>query len=92
MNLLFAFAQLKQEEPVYTLIKNSEVRKRLAAEVPALAVSAMTAELVYKFHSFTAECLGFLATWFAVSYVFSLARTLWPSKTRSKRLSPESGY
>jgi len=81
MNLSFAFARLRQEEePVYTLIKSSEVRKRIAAEVPALTVSAMTAELVYRFHSFTAECLGFLATWFAVSYLLSLARRLWPSK------------
>ncbi len=80
MKLLFTFAVCSVGGTVYTLIKNSEVRKRLAAEVPSLVVSALTAEMVYKFHSFTAECLGFLATWFAVSYVMSLVRSVWLAK------------
>jgi hypothetical protein len=34
----------------------------------------LAAEFFYKFHSFTLECGAFLVTWFAASYVLSLAR------------------
>ncbi len=61
---------------MYTLIKNPELRNGLVAEAPSLAVSAVTAEIIYKFHSFTAECVAFLATWFAVSYLLTVARSL----------------
>jgi hypothetical protein len=33
---------------------------------PALAASMIIAELFYKFHSFTLECLAFLATWYVL--------------------------
>lgn len=61
---------------MYTLIKNPALRNGLIAEAPALAVSAVTAETTYKFHSFTAEFVAFLATWFAVSYALTLVRSL----------------
>ena len=35
-----------------------------ARQVPALALAWITAELFYKFHSFTLECAAFMATWF----------------------------
>ncbi|MGH9766233.1 MAG: hypothetical protein ACREAB_02260 [Blastocatellia bacterium] len=41
------------------------------AEASSLTLSIVTAELFYKFHSFTLECLAFLATWYAVSYLAS---------------------
>lgn len=31
---------------------------------PALAASMVIAEVFYKFHSFTLECLAFLGTWY----------------------------
>ena len=37
-----------------------------AGQGPALAGSIVLAELFYKFHSFTLECLAFLATWFVL--------------------------
>jgi hypothetical protein len=44
--------------------------KRLAYEqVPALTLAWITAELFYKFHSFTLECGAFLATWFVLDVV-----------------------
>jgi hypothetical protein len=61
---------------MYTLLRNPAVRNELIAEAPSLAVAAVTAETTYKFHSFTTECLAFLATWFVVSYVFTLARSV----------------
>lgn len=54
---------------MYSLIRGEDVPGRLAREVPALASSIAIAELFYKFHSFSLECLAFLATWFAISGV-----------------------
>jgi len=41
-------------------------RRRLGF-IPALVVT----EMFYKFHSFTLECLAFLATWFVIDVVIS---------------------
>lgn len=41
----------------------------LARETPAAVGALAVAELLYKFHSFTLECLAFLATWYAFSWV-----------------------
>jgi hypothetical protein len=38
---------------------------------PSAAVSIVIAELFYKFHSFTLECLTFLATWYSLSWLQS---------------------
>jgi hypothetical protein len=35
-------------------------------------VAFLIAEFFYKFHSFTLECLAFLATWFVLSVIQSL--------------------
>jgi hypothetical protein len=50
----------------------SALRRRLtlARSLPTGAGALVVAELFYKFHSFTLECLAFLATWF----VFDLVR------------------
>ena len=39
---------------------------------PSAAVSIVIAELFYKFHSFTLECVAFLATWYVVDQVVSV--------------------
>lgn len=51
---------------MYTLIRSLPLKRLAAEQVPALGLSFVTAELFYKFHSFTLECLAFLATWFVV--------------------------
>ena len=62
---------------MYSLYRQLGLRRSLAAEAPSLIVSLLVAELFYKFHSFTLECVAFLATWLAISYVLSLvARVL----------------
>jgi hypothetical protein len=61
---------------MYTLLSHAGLRKSLLAEAAPCAGSLALAELLYKFHSFTLECLAFLATWFALSYLVSLARDL----------------
>ena len=53
-----------------TLIKNLNPRA-LSIELPAFLVSMLVAEFVFKFHSFTLECLAFLALWSVLSAVFS---------------------
>ena len=50
---------------MYTLIKMMPIRQFLLEQVPALGASLVIAERFYKFHSFTLECIAFLATWFA---------------------------
>jgi hypothetical protein len=39
---------------------------------PSAAISIVIAELFYKFHSFTLECLTFLATWYAVDQLVAI--------------------
>lgn len=56
---------------MYTLTRNGNFKEMLVVETPSFVVSLLTAELFYKFHSFTFECLAFLCTWFAISYLIS---------------------
>jgi hypothetical protein len=49
---------------VYSLVRRTSGRQLLVLEAPALFGSLVVAESFYKFHSFTLECLAFLATWF----------------------------
>lgn len=42
-------------------------RRTLSSEAPYLFLSFIIAEWLYKFHSFTLECLAFLVTWFVLS-------------------------
>ena len=65
---------------MYTLLRSVGLREGLVSEAPALAISIVVAEAFYKFHSFTLECVTFLATWVAVSYLFSLVRRVWTGK------------
>jgi hypothetical protein len=47
-----------------------------AREAATLVASFAMAEVFYKFHSFTLECLAFLATWVALSSSAELAGRL----------------
>ena len=65
---------------MYTMIRNTELRRAALLEGPALLISMLIAEVAYKFHSFTLECVAFLLTWLAVSALLSFARTRWAGK------------
>ena len=54
---------------MYTLIRSITVRQLFLEQVPALGSSIVIAEIFYKFHSFTLECLAFLVTWFVIDGV-----------------------
>ena len=58
---------------MYLLTKSRGLR--LAAHESLAAIFALfVAETFYRFHSFTLECLAFLATWYGVSWALNKAR------------------
>lgn len=61
---------------MYTLIKSITVRQVLLEQLPILAASFVIAELFYKFHSFTLECLAFLITWTVLDLLLNFAKNL----------------
>lgn len=54
---------------MFTMLRELGLRRSLSREAPSLIISFGIAEWLYKFHSFTLECLAFLATWFVLSAV-----------------------
>jgi hypothetical protein len=52
---------------MYALIHNLKTRVALVQESSTFVVSLAIAEVFYKFHSFSLECLAFLATWGVLS-------------------------
>ena len=54
---------------MYSLLSSLTVRELVLEQAPALAVSFVIAELFYKFHSFTLECIAFLITWYVVDWL-----------------------
>lgn len=53
-----------------TLFKHLD-RQALAHEAPTFLFSLLFAEYAFKFHSFTLECLAFLALWGTMSALTS---------------------
>jgi hypothetical protein len=58
--------QPKEDQSMYTMIRSIPLSNLLRTQAPALFLSFVIAELFYKFHSFTLECLAFLGTWFVI--------------------------
>jgi hypothetical protein len=61
---------------MYSLVRTLPWARLLGEQVPALALSFVVAEIFYKFHSFTLEALGFLATWALFDAVIQVGRRL----------------
>jgi len=57
---------------MFSLLKDLGVAVALRQEALPFVVAFGIAEFFYKFHSFTLECLAFLATWFVLSFLQSL--------------------
>jgi hypothetical protein len=49
---------------MYSLIHSYPLRTVVTEHLPTLAIALIIAEIFYKFHSFTLECLAFLGTWY----------------------------
>jgi len=58
---------------MFSLVKDLGIQVALKQEAVPFVVAFLIAEFLYKFKSFTLECLAFLATWFVLSYLQSLA-------------------
>lgn len=56
---------------MYTLLRSLTTRQLVATQLPALVGALVVAEVFYKFHSFTLECVAFLATWAVFDFVLS---------------------
>jgi hypothetical protein len=54
---------------MYSLLLKDLLGHRLAREAPAAAGALIIVDLFYKFHSFTLECLAFLATWYVLGWI-----------------------
>lgn len=59
---------------MYTLIKRMSYSELLLEQLPVLTASLIIAELFYKFHSFTLECIAFLMTWYVLDASVKLLR------------------
>lgn len=58
---------------MYFLIHSERRGAALLREAPALAAALVVAELFYKFHSFSLECISFLGTWYLLGALQRLA-------------------
>ena len=65
---------------MYSLVSQLSIRKLLLEQLPILGGSLLLAELFYKFHSFTLECLAFLATWYVLDVSVLALRRAWKGK------------
>jgi len=73
MALSLTFQPSTPHIPMYLLTKSRGLR--LAAHESLAAIFALSiAETFYRFHSFTLECLAFLATWYGFSWALNAAR------------------
>jgi hypothetical protein len=61
---------------MYALVRRLDTRAVAVREAATFATALVIAELFYKFHSFSLECLAFLATWTALSALLDLGGRL----------------
>ena len=57
---------------MYSLIQTLGLQAAMKRELVPFIAAFVIAELFYKFHSFSLECIAFLATWAVLSYGQSL--------------------
>jgi hypothetical protein len=54
---------------VFSLFSSFALRTLATRELPSFSAALLLAELFFKFHSFTLECVAFLSTWYALSWI-----------------------
>ena len=59
-----------------SLLKTLTIRELVSIEAPSLVGSMVIAEMLFKFHSFTLECLAFLATWLVLGVIVRRLHTV----------------
>jgi hypothetical protein len=61
---------------MFALTRSLPARQLLLEQAPTFAVSLIIAELFYKFHSFTLECIAFLITWYVLDATVNLLKSV----------------
>jgi hypothetical protein len=74
--------RLSQGGSVFTLLRVVPRSQVLSRQLPAFAISLIIAELFYKFHSFSLECLAFLGTWYVVDLIIQRLVEGWQGGSR----------
>ena len=69
---------------MYALIRSLPLRQLVLEQLPPLAVALVIAELFYKFHSFTLECIAFLATWYVADAAVNFLINAFTKRTDRK--------
>jgi hypothetical protein len=54
---------------MYTLLKTTGVKTALSQELPGFAVALLVAQLFFKWGSFSLELIGFLVTWWVLTFL-----------------------
>jgi hypothetical protein len=72
---------------MFQLLRELSIQQLITRQLPTFLAAFLVAEMLYKFHSFTLECLAFLVTW----YVFDALAELPILVVRSLRGRKPSG-
>ncbi len=59
---------------MYKLLHQGCWRDSVQAELGPMFAAGVVAELFFKWHSFTLECLGFLSVWYAFGWLLAAVR------------------
>ena len=74
---------------MYHLIHDFTVNELFKRQVPVFATAFVTAELFYKFHSFTLECGAFLASWYVLD---AIVQRFFPASTVGMKRGIHGSY
>jgi hypothetical protein len=72
---------------VYTLVRNTPLRRLLALVTPSFLIAFAIAELFYKFKSFALECAAFLLTWALIEAALTGLNHLWAGRSAPSRFA-----
>jgi hypothetical protein len=71
---LAQFVYWKEDATMLELIRHLGWQKLAIEQLLPMGLALVIAELFFKFHSFTLECVAFIATWFALEYAWAELR------------------
>ena len=66
---------------MFTLLRLLPWQRLIAEQLPAFAIAWVIAETFYKWHSFSLEMLGFLATWAVLDAAIQGLRRLFAGRS-----------
>ena len=66
---------------MFTLLRLLPLQRLVAEQLPAFAIAWVIAESFYKWHSFSLEMLGFLATWAVLDAAIQGLRRLFAGRS-----------